>query len=222
MQSQTLAKPVTAKLAKPGILEQQWLPLPQTGEGVRNLDEALRALTDAERVIRNQAERINHLEGLAMTDELTGLLNRRGFTMSLNRELALAKRDPAAAGILVMIDLDGFKSINDIWGHGVGDDYLQVVAHTLMSTVRTSDVVARLGGDEFAILFPRMNENTGIQRLAKLERDFNGRTMRYGDRALPLRASFGLAAYNAADNNIDVLLAKADVKLYAHKASRKA
>src|SRR5208283_4427993 len=110
----------------------------------------------AEHVIRSQAEHIRRLESLAMTDELTGLLNRRGFMMALQRELSMAKRDSAANGIVAMIDLDGFKSVNDTWGHNVGDDYLQSVAEALLGLVRSSDIVARLGGDEFAIIFTRM------------------------------------------------------------------
>src|SRR5262249_31672127 len=130
------------------------------------------------------------------------------------------RRDSAAEGILVMADLDGFKSINDMWGHGVGDDYLQAVAHTLLSCVRASDIVARLGGDEFAILFTRMNENIGLKRLARLEKEFNSRMIQFGDKSLPLRASFGLSPYLGTDTP-ESILANADLKLYAHKASRR-
>jgi diguanylate cyclase (GGDEF)-like protein len=141
--------------------------------------------------------------------------------MSLHREISIARRDHSAEGVLVMVDLDGFKSINDMWGHSVGDDYLQAVAHTLLSCVRTSDVVARLGGDEFVILFTHMKEDMGMRRLAKLEKSFNSRMMQFGDQTLPLRASFGLSPYNGTDSP-ETILANADLKLYAHKASRKA
>lgn len=221
MQSQILAKSNTIKQTKPTLVEDTWnSKFAGTTSSVGNLEEALRALTEAEHLIRTQAEHIRQLENMAMTDELTGLLNRRGFTMSLQRELAMARRDATANGILIMVDLDGFKSINDQWGHNVGDDYLQAVAHTLLGSVRTSDIVARLGGDEFVVLFPRMNKNIGLQRLEKLDKYFNSRIMQFGERALPLRASFGLSAYTGADTT-ETVLADADLKLYAHKASRR-
>lgn len=218
MQSLSLAQAIQSKFAKPARLDGSWLPTAEKTNA--DLDQALNALTEAEQIIRKQAEHIRHLESLAMTDELTGLLNRRGFSVSLQRELSLARRNGKNNGILVMADLDGFKAINDTWGHNVGDDYLRVVAHALLGSVRSSDVVARLGGDEFAILFPTMNEADGISRLAELEKDFNGRTMQFGNKHLPLRASFGLSAYTGSDTPAS-LLTSADLKLYAHKASRK-
>ncbi len=221
MQSLTLTKTLLTKPAKSNVLEALWIqPAAKNDTGIGNLDEALRALTDAEHTIRTQAEHIKQLESLAMTDELTGLLNRRGLIMALHRELALARRDNHAEGVMIMVDLDGFKAINDMWGHSVGDDYLQAVAHTLLGCVRTSDVVARLGGDEFAILFPCMDEEAGMKRLMKLEKGFNSRLMHFGDKTLPLRASFGLSPYRGIDTP-EMILANADLKLYAHKASRK-
>jgi len=202
------------------LVENQWLTPSSSVPAAGNLEQALEALTEAERVIRAQAEHIRQLEGMAMTDDLTGLLNRRGFTMALHRELAMARRDNSANGVLIMLDLDGFKSINDMWGHNIGDDYLQAVAHTLLGSVRASDLVARLGGDEFVILFPRMGEEIGAQRLMKLEKNFNSRMMQFGDKTLPLRASFGLTRYTGTDSP-EGILASADLKLYAHKASRR-
>lgn len=221
MQSLSLSKAIQSKLSKPTMFDKAWVPvINEFPANVGNLDEALRALTEAEKVIQAQDEHIRRLESMAMTDELTGLVNRRGFIMSLHRELSLARRDPSADGVLVMLDLDGFKSINDMWGHGIGDDYLQAVAHTLLGCVRSSDIVARLGGDEFAILFIRMKEDLGLTRLAKLERNFNSRMMQFGDKTLPLRASFGLTGYTGTDTP-EAILARADLKLYAHKASRR-
>jgi diguanylate cyclase (GGDEF)-like protein len=188
---------------------------------VSDLEGAHLALTEAEKIIRNQEERIRQLENLALTDELTGLLNRRGFTLSLQRELAIARRDKNATGVLVMIDLDGFKSINDLWGHGAGDDYLQGVAHALLTEVRANDIVARIGGDEFAILFTHMDEDIGMDRMNRLEKSFNSRAMQWRDKVLPLRASFGLAAYSSV-NVPEEVMKSADLRLYAHKARRRA
>lgn len=183
------------------------------------LERAMVALNEAELVIRSQAEQIRQLESMALTDELTGLLNRRGFVMALHRELSMARRDRSASGLLVMIDLDGFKVINDMWGHCVGDDYLQAVAHALLGSVRSSDVVARIGGDEFAVLLTHINEEIGRERVSRLEKTFNSRFMQYDDKTLPLRASFGGCFYNGMDTP-EVLMSMADAKLYAQKAQR--
>jgi diguanylate cyclase (GGDEF)-like protein len=197
------------------------LPLsPESKTDLGDLDQVLRALAESEQVIREQAEHIRHLENLAMVDELTGLLNRRGFLMSLQRELAIARRDSAANGIVIMVDLDGFKSVNDTWGHGTGDDYLKFAAQTLLRLVRSSDVVTRLGGDEFAILFPRMSETIGWGRLETLETVFNNSLMSHSGGNIPMRASFGMSSFKGTDN-AEAVLAKADLKLYAHKARRR-
>lgn len=89
----------------------------------------------------------------AATDPLTGVRNRRYFDRVLAREIALANRVHAPIGLL-LLDLDHFKQINDLYGHPVGDTVLRGLAHALASHTRTSDVIARLGGEEFAILLP--------------------------------------------------------------------
>lgn len=222
MQSQTLTKDAVKQRAVGPLLHEGWLaPIPSIllQEDSPNMDKARATIGEAKRIINRLEERIRQLESMALTDELTGLLNRRGFTLSLQRELSIARRDVGASGVLIMIDLDGFKSINDLWGHSVGDDYLQAVAHALLGNVRTTDIVARLGGDEFVVMFTRMDEATGIKRMAKLEKDFNSRMMQWGEKTLPLRASFGLSPYTGQDTP-EAILAAADRKLYAHKAKR--
>lgn len=184
--------------------------------------EQLRALLgDAAQIIRAQEERIQRLEELAHTDELTGLVNRRGLMLALRRELGTARRDRKGRGMLVLIDLDGFKQINDRWGHGVGDGYLQCAADVLAKELRSTDIVARLGGDEFAVILTRIAPEAAHTRLAALEKAFNSRVMHEQGHAIPLRASFGCACYGA-DDAVEKLMALADTKLYAHKAQRRA
>src|ERR1700722_1732360 len=174
MRSFTLMKTaLTSEMQLPSLHE-QWNAVNGPTLSINDLDSARLALTEADRVIRAQEEHIRRLEGLALTDELTGLLNRRGFTQALQRELALARRDLGASGVLIMADLDDFKSINDQLGHAAGDDYLRGAGRMLTASVRSSDIVARLGGDEFAVLCTRMSDDTGMKRLAKLEKAFNG------------------------------------------------
>ena len=206
--------------------------LPATGQGWElllpdaagdlaydELHETRTALQRAETVMRAQQERIRQLEQLAVTDELTGLANRRGFAAAFERELSLARRDTGYCGILVMIDLDGFKAINDTWGHQAGDAYLCTVAEVLRESVRESDTVARLGGDEFALLLTHMDEKNGAKRLAKLEQAFAKQALTLRER-IPLRASFGYASYAGSDS-ADLVIQRADVRLYAHKARSK-
>ncbi len=216
MNMMTLAGRTVSKATRYSALANEAQLFAPTRE-VRNLDQARTMLDEAEQLIRTQEARIAQLENLALTDELTGLTNRRGLLLALKRELAVARRDKAASGMLVLIDLDGFKQVNDMWGHGVGDTYLQTVAGVLMKEVRSSDVVARIGGDEFAVLLTQIGSRAGLVRLERLEKAFNSKVMYGQERPIPLRASFGFSAYAAGDTTENILAA-ADLKLYAHKA----
>jgi diguanylate cyclase (GGDEF)-like protein len=219
MQSLLLSQLVSADFLQPALSGEWEFPAASPEPAPASL-LLQRALAKAEDIIRKQAEHIRHLENLALLDELTGLHNRRGFFMAFQRELAIAQRDASANGAILMVDLDRFKLINDTYGHGVGDAYLHAAAQALTGCVRSSDIVARLGGDEFAILFPRMSKTDGMKRLVTLEKDFNSRILQVGSTSLPLRASFGLSVYTGVDEP-ETVMASADLKLYAHKASRR-
>jgi diguanylate cyclase (GGDEF)-like protein len=200
------------------------LPQPTTPDEVHYLQllqDAVKRLRDAESRIAEQKERIEHLETLTMTDELTGLLNRRGFVDAFRRELAAARRS-GKGGVLVIVDLDGFKAVNDIHGHLCGDHYLRHVARALTDNVRAHDVVARFGGDEFAVLLTNVEASQGAQRAKALSRRFNALTCRWQMLELPLRASFGVEAFGADDREEDVIR-RADAAMYkAKKANRMA
>jgi diguanylate cyclase (GGDEF)-like protein len=183
---------------------------------VANLGEAKMLLEQAEQLIATQRQRIAQLENLAVTDELTGLTNRRGLMSALRRELAAATRSESANGVLIMCDLNGFKRINDTHGHNAGDAYLRAVATALQAEVRPTDVVARIGGDEFAVLLTRVDGDNGFSRLIKLEQSFHTRALTWGARVLPLSASFGATSYGK-DDTPEALLAAADLRLYAQK-----
>jgi len=218
---QTLTKDQNKQVTRPSAMGRGWeLFLPPSDEQeMRDLLETRAALLQAETVIRSQEERIQALQQLALTDELTGLTNRRGFIASFERELALTRRDANYGGVLVMIDLDGFKEINDRWGHQTGDAYLRTVARVLQDSVRSSDTVARLGGDEFALLLTHLDEKSGAKRLAKIETAFHKKSMMSPER-IPLRASFGFAPYAGGDG-AETVMQSADLRLYGHKARNK-
>lgn len=183
------------------------------------LREMQSKLEAAERLIAEQQDRIDSLEAMNATDELTGLLNRRGFQDALARELAAGKR-LGTGGVLVMVDLDGFKAINDTYGHLAGDHYLQQVARALKAAVRAHDVVARLGGDEFVVLLTRVDADQGLARAAALADRINAKDCTWQRTRLPLRASFGAEPFEAGDKQADILR-RADIRMYAVKADRK-
>jgi diguanylate cyclase (GGDEF)-like protein len=103
----------------------------------------------------------------ATTDELTGLLNRSEFTAQTNRAL----RQGRGLGVVIMLDLDGFKAVNDAYGHQTGDLILQTVAQRLRRRVRHRDLIARFGGDEFALFMPDIASSTASHRLETWRRD---------------------------------------------------
>jgi diguanylate cyclase (GGDEF)-like protein len=139
------------------------------------------------------------------TDHLTDSLNRRGFHEHTEAELARASRsgEPVA---LVLVDLDGFKAVNDAQGHAAGDELLCWVVERLRAGLRPSDVAARLGGDEFALLLPGIDAEGARPIVDRLRSELAVRT----------HASFGVAAYPAR-LDAEGLLARADDELYVEK-----
>ena len=172
------------------------------------------------RAIRYAIERhgmLAQVRQLAVNDELTGLLNRRGFLLLAEHQRSLADRKGTSLG-LVFIDVDRFKSTNDTYGHEEGDRALKELAGLLQRTFRRSDVVARLGGDEFIVLMIDVN-GAGVQivldRLQKSLAAFNQETQ-YLWR---LSISLGVALYDSAHPvTLETLMALADRSMYQSKA----
>ncbi|KAF0143771.1 MAG: diguanylate cyclase [Rhodospirillaceae bacterium] len=127
---------------------------------------------EAQQRLTASHERIAHLERLSITDELTGLLNRRGIEHRLRDELA-APSAMARGGVLIFIDLDGLKPVNDTFGPAAGDKVLRQVAGLLRANVRESDSLGRIGGDEFVVLMPRSPRHIGLLRTQTIEKLMN-------------------------------------------------
>ena len=182
------------------------------------IDEVLEAAATVEQRLADQQVRIDHLESLSKTDELTGLLNRRGFRFEVERALAAAKRSHEL-GLLVVCDLDHFKAVNDTYGHLAGDTVLQAVAAALLGRTRASDCVARLGGDEFAVLMA----DTPAQQAFSLARDLNDRLnsllVAWQGHEIPVSASLGTEPYTP-EFTPDQLMLLADQALYRRKRMR--
>lgn len=174
----------------------------------------------AERERTELYRRVNRLETLVSTDELTGLLNRRGFEFEIDRALASARRY-GEQGVLVYVDLDHFKEINDTLGHAMGDAVLKEVARLLSGNVRTTDVVARLGGDEFALLLKHTSFVDGMQRLSQIVHMFDPAQLKISAKRMEIRASVGFSEYGGTGLfDAAKLLASADTKMYEHKRQR--
>ena len=180
---------------------------------------ALVAMTEAQKRIERQEARIAELECLSVTDELTGVMNRRGFDMQLRKAIAQSKRHDQG-GVVLMIDLDRFKAVNDTFGHAAGDQLLQTVAGVLTSDVRETDTVARLGGDEFSVLMPDLDAEDGLRRADRLSDRLNTAALAWNGSVLSVSASVGAVRYGTEDRAEDVMH-RADEIMYARKAVRK-
>jgi diguanylate cyclase (GGDEF)-like protein/hemerythrin-like metal-binding protein/PAS domain S-box-containing protein len=172
----------------------------------------LGAVTDVTDSVR--AER--QLEYLAFHDVITGLPNRALFFDRLNQAIKRARRYERGFG-LMMLDLDGFKKINDALGHDAGDTVLRIVAQRLSGCVRKSDTVARVGGDEFALVLHETCERPALARLAERLVKAAGETIDFGGTTSRVGASVGVVLYPDHGATIDVLMARADAAMYAGK-----
>jgi len=179
------------------------------------LEHALAVAAAAEERIAEQNRRIAFLESLSRTDELTGLLNRRGFVEELRRALALARRS-GETGVLIFGDIDGFKKINDVYGHGAGDDVLRRLGRAIAAEVREGDAVARLGGDEFVVLLARTGLRDGSKRARLLQRGLDRLEYPCGAASIRVGVSLGVEPYGPHDDPDD-LLARADMAMYCNK-----
>ncbi len=163
--------------------------------------------------------RVAELETRAERDPLTELLNRRGFERELTRTRSYMERYGGSAA-LIYLDLDGFKPVNDRYGHAAGDAVLKAVAAALGRAVRASDAVARLGGDEFAVLLWNLSPHDAQNKALALERAITETAVTWGGHRLSVGASSGLAEL-AHDRDVDEILSHADTQMYARKRHRK-
>ena len=189
---------------------------------LRLLVRALGRIAEAEKAIVEKDAMIDRLKSMAMTDPLTGLLNRRGFEEHLRRITATAERH-GQGGALVYLDLDDFKPINDRIGHEAGDTALCHVANFLVKNVRATDIVARLGGDEFAILMVQTDAKEGRAKAKILQRRLNATLAPAGPAGktqLPISASMGVATF-AGRSDFRAVMRRADRAMYRNKAQRR-
>lgn len=159
---------------------------------------------------------LNKAVHLSEVDELTGLYNRRGFAMTVDRLFAQAIRYNRPASIL-MIDLDRLKPLNDSYGHEIGDRMLRLVAKCIKDELRQTDVAARYGGDEFVALLPETPRSGALDVASRIRSAVAGSPLNLGDRSLITSVSIGIATYPDDGRSLDTLLVQADRAMYAEK-----
>ncbi|MDO7834438.1 EAL domain-containing protein [Sphingobium sp. HBC34] len=165
---------------------------------------------------------LDHVQALALFDQITGLANRTSFCRQVER--LLADHDDNGTPTLFFIDLDGFKSVNDTLGHAAGDQLLARVAGRLREVVMTqvstgcSDaVIGRLAGDEFTMFFPRLSGRAAAQRIARAIQFALGERFDLGSQHVELGASIGIACYPDHGDTLAGLLRAADTAMYHAK-----
>lgn len=172
-------------------------------------------------ILQQQAElrEINErLSEQSLTDALTHLANRRHFNLALQQEYARARRTGTTLSLL-MIDLDHFKRVNDLYGHAVGDDYLRAVARVLEDhAARPADLAARYGGEEFTCLLPATGAQGAYEVAEHIRQDVAGLALPNALSDPPiLTISIGVASTEVPTADAQALLARADAQLYAAK-----
>ena len=192
------------------------------GRELMNQAGALLAVAlDQDAMLRSLRDQEERLRRAALYDHLTGLANRELFLDRLGQAVRRARRQPEHRFGVLFCDLDGFKSINDTFGHAAGDQLLVGVARRIRAGLRDSDTAARFGGDEFLVLLdsigdPQLPEVVVGRLHAALARPFL-----LEGRPVTIAASIGLACSGAGDDTAEGLLREADLAMYRAKSAKK-
>jgi diguanylate cyclase (GGDEF)-like protein/PAS domain S-box-containing protein len=198
--------------------ERSWLadcyPLKDGAGRVVRVDAIVRDVSES----RRAEERLRHL---ALHDPLTGLPNRALLLDRFRHALAHARRERVEVAAM-LLDLDGFKDVNDTLGHPAGDRLLRLVAGRIGSAIRASDTLARLGGDEFALVQPAVRRPADVAALADKVLGTFAAPFDLGDQEVHVSASVGVALFPRDGEDPDTLLKNADLALYRAKAEGRA
>lgn len=194
----------------PGLDAAEMTPAVQTA-----LDGLVKEIRRLRQEVSRLKARLVEVEGLADRDALTPLLNRRAFARELHRVLTFTERYGASAS-LIYFDLDGFKMVNDRFGHAAGDTALQAVASRLLANVRESDVVGRLGGDEFGVILVHAEVGAATAKAAALAAAVEDEPAICGEATVPLKISYGVREIEPGVL-AEQVLADADAAMFERK-----
>jgi len=199
-------------------VEQDRPPEPENALPDGALDEARAEIVALRNEVGRLQRRLAEMELLADRDPLTPVLNRRAFLRELSRTIAYCERYDGVAS-LVFFDMDGFKDVNDSFGHAAGDAALQAVARTLVDHVRGSDVVGRIGGDEFAVILAQAEREAAMVKASDLQRRVESQPAVFEGKAIPLRLSFGVRTFEPGIS-VARMMAEADAAMFVRKGER--
>jgi diguanylate cyclase (GGDEF)-like protein/PAS domain S-box-containing protein len=179
-------------------------------------------LREANKQLTRQVAEIEELrqqmEEMAIHDSLTGLFNRRTLADFLEREIAQAQRSSRPL-VVVLMDIDHFKNINDDFGHQAGDRVLIELGQLILQKTRQGDFACRFGGEEFVIVIPEIEIPDALRRIDQLREEVNGRIFLFNQQSMQITLSAGIAVYPKNGETIDALLFASDQALYMAKNS---
>jgi len=185
--------------------------------GLKQAEDALKDLNEQLNLRILQVENLQaEMHEQALHDPLTGLHNRRYLDETLAREITRAGRENDPISI-IMIDIDHFKTINDTYGHSVGDKFLVEIANLMKNHARGSDIVCRFGGEEFLLVLPGTDINSAVKRAEEIRIRCAELILQHAGKDLNLTMSFGVASYPEHGQAADELIIKADNAMYRSK-----
>jgi diguanylate cyclase (GGDEF)-like protein len=168
------------------------------------------------KLLQEQRELIQELERLATTDPLTGVLNRRHLFTLAEQELKRAQRYDNIFSVLIL-DIDHFKQINDTYGHTVGDRVLEVMAQTVLNSLRKVDYFGRFGGEEFVAFLPETDIDAAIMVAERVREKVKAIAISVQEQLVSMTVSIGVASYQSGDETVDSIIQRADKALYQAK-----
>ena len=189
---------------------------------LKNSDGIVTHFVAIQRDITAQKDTESQLEILSKTDPLTGLNNKRSFNELLENDFSLYQRTSNKYSLL-MLDIDNFKTINDTYGHAIGDVALQTISSSCQSMLRLHDHATRIGGDELCVLFPHTGKNAAFEVAERLRKRISqcGIPTETEAGIVPITVSIGVSEIEGDDSHYTDILKRADQRMYLAKNSGK-
>lgn len=204
------------QVCQDGSTVETWLSVSTLRNDLQKITQHIRVFSDISVLKAHQRELVEQ----ARHDSLTGLPNRRAFNERLNQAMARARRNPQALAVL-FLDLDGFKAVNDRYGHAAGDALLIEVAKRLLQCVRLTDCVCRLAGDEFTVILEGAGHTGEVVRICERILERLCQPHAFGEDAVIVSPSIGAAMYELGETH-EAMCQRADAAMYAAKHAGKA